>query len=243
MNEQQNGASDDSEQESSPQPTPQSSEESSKESQLPLNPPLSATEARVLGCLIEKEGTTPETYPLTQNATVTACNQKTSRNPVMKLDPGKVGQTLRALEQRKLVRSEYGARASRYYHRVDAELKLTAAQRVLIGLLLLRGPQTLAELYARSERMHRFDDLEDVKYNLDRLAAHDAPMVVRLPRGPGQREDRYMHLLAGPVDSALSHPDHAPAATPAESAETESLQQRVAELEERVAELERKIEG
>jgi len=215
--------------------------ESSSEADLPLNPPLSAVEARVLGCLIEKEGTTPETYPLTQNATVTACNQKTSRNPVMKLDPGRVGQTLRALEQRRLVRSEYGARASRYYHRVDSELKLTAAQRVLIGLLLLRGPQTLAELFSRSERMHRFDDLDDVKYNLDRMAAHEKPLVVRLPRGPGQREDRYMHLLAGPVDSAALQPDHAPAATPADSAENESLQQRVAELEERVAELERKM--
>lgn len=221
----------------------QQGHDTSADAELPLNPPLSAIEARVLGCLIEKEATTPETYPLTQNATVTACNQKTSRNPVMKLDPGRVGQTLRALEQRRLVRSEYGARASRYYHRIDAELKLTAAQRVLTGLLLLRGPQTLAELFSRSERMHKFDDLDDVKYNLDRMAAHDKPLVVRLPRGPGQREDRYMHLLAGPVDSAAFQPDHAPAATPAESAETESLQQRVAELEERVAELERKIEG
>jgi len=222
-------------------PSQASSEESSEQLQLPLEPPLSAVEARVLGCLIEKEGTTPETYPLTQNATVTACNQKTSRNPVMKLDPGRVGQTLRALEQRRLVRSEYGARASRYYHRVDSELKLTAAQRVLTGLLLLRGPQTLAELFSRSERMHRFDDLDDVKYNLDRMAAHEKPLVVRLPRGPGQREDRYMHLLAGSVDSAALQPDHAPAATPNDSAETESLQQRVAELEERVAELERKL--
>lgn len=222
--------------------SPQQDQQASSEpSEGPLNPPLSAVEARVLGCLIEKEATTPETYPLTQNAAVTACNQKTSRNPVMKLDPGRVGQTLRALEQRRLVRSEYGARASRYYHRVDSELKLTAAQRVLAGLLLLRGPQTLAELFSRTERMHRFDDLDDVKYNLDRMAAHDKPLVVRLPRGPGQREDRYMHLLAGPVDSAALQPDHAPTATQGESAETESLQQRIAELEERVAELERKI--
>src|SRR6056297_2482388 len=196
-----------SSQESQPESSPESSPGASNESELPLNPPLSAIEARVLGCLIEKEATTPETYPLTQNATVTACNQKTSRNPVMKLDPGRVGQTLRAL----------------------------------VGLLLLRGPQTLAELFSRSERMHRFEDLDDVKYNLDRMAAHDKPLVVRLPRGPGQREDRYMHLLAGPVDSVALQADHAPAATPANAAETESLQQRVAELEQRVAELERKI--
>ncbi|MEX0914988.1 MAG: DUF480 domain-containing protein [Wenzhouxiangellaceae bacterium] len=215
--------------------------ETSKTTQdLPLDPPLSAEEARVLGCLIEKEGTTPETYPLTQNATVTACNQKTSRNPVMKLDPGRVGQTLRALENRNLVRSEYGARAARYYHRVDSELKLTAAQRVLIGLLLLRGPQTLAELYTRSERMHRFDDLDDVRHNLDRLAAREAPMVVRLPRGPGQREDRYMHLLCGPVDTTPPEPHPAMAATPTDESD---LAQRVAELEERVAELEQKLKG
>jgi len=207
-------------------------------SDLPLEPALSTEQARVLGCLIEKEATTPENYPLTQNAVVTACNQKTSRNPVMKLDPGRVGQTLRALEQRNLLRSEYGARAARYYHRVDSELKLTAAQRVLIGLLLLRGPQTLAELFTRSERMHRFDDLDDVKHTLDRLSARETPMVVRLPRGPGQREDRYMHRLCGPVDTTPPEPRPAAAATPAEDSD---LDRRVADLEERVAELESKI--
>ena len=206
---------------------------------LPLDPPLSAEEARVLGSLIEKESTTPESYPLTQNAVVTACNQKTSRHPVMKLDPGRVGQALRRLEQRRLVRSEYGARAARYEHRVDGELKLTAAQRVLIGLLLLRGPQTLAELFSRSERMHRFDDLDDVRYNLERLAGRDEPMVVRLPRGPGQREDRYMHRLSGPVDTTPPEPRPAASATPVDES---ALEQRIAELEERVAELERKLE-
>lgn len=216
-------------------------ETSEASNNLPLDPPLSAEQARVLGCLIEKESATPENYPLTQNATVTACNQKTSRNPVMKLDPGRVGQALRALEQRGLARSEYGARAARYSHRVDSALKLTAAQRVLIGLLLLRGPQTLAELYSRSERMHRFDDLDEVKHTLDRLAARDAPMVVRLPRGPGQREDRYMHLLCGPVDTTPAVAEHAVAATSADDSETESLARRIAELEERVAALERKI--
>ncbi len=209
------------------------------EAALPLDPPLEAEEARVLGCLIEKESATPENYPLTQNATVTACNQKTSRSPVMKLDPGRVGQALRRLEQRGLVKSDYGARAARYIHRADGALKLTQAQRALIGLLLLRGPQTLAELQARSERLHRFDDLDDVRYNLDRLAGRDAPMVVRLPRGPGQREDRYMHRLCGPVRAAD---------LPAQAAETagsaslnDELATRVAELEARVAELEARL--
>lgn len=213
--------------------------ETEQASDLPLNPPLSAAEARVLGCLIEKESTTPEAYPLTQNATVTACNQKTSRNPVMKLDPGKVGQSLRSLEQRGLVDSEYGARAARYHHRVDAGLKVTAGQRVLIGLLLLRGPQTLSELFSRSERMHRFDDLDDVAWHLERLAKHETPLVVRLPRAPGQREERWMHRLCGPVDTTPPEPRPAAAATPGEDGD---LALRVAELEERVAELERRLE-
>jgi hypothetical protein len=206
---------------------------------LPLEPPLSAEEARVLGCLIEKEATTPENYPLTQNATMTACNQKTSRNPVMKLDAGGVGQALRSLERRQLAASDFGARAQRYRHKVDGALKVTAAQRVLLGLLLLRGPQTLSELYSRSERMHDFDDLDDVRYNLERMAGHDAPLVVHLPRAPGQREDRWMHRLAGAVDSAPPEPRPAASATPTDDSD---LEQRVAELEERLAELERKLQ-
>jgi hypothetical protein len=212
----------------------------SENADLPLDPPLSAEEARVLGCLIEKEAATPENYPLTQNATMTACNQKTSRNPVMKLDAGRVGQALRSLERRHLVASDFGARAQRYRHKVDGALRITAAQRVLLGLLLLRGPQTLSELYSRSERMHRFDDLDDVRYNLERLAGHDAPLVVHLPRAPGQREDRWMHRLCGEADVAPPDPRPAAAATPADDS---GLEQRVAELEERVAELERKLEG
>lgn len=209
---------------------------------LPLDPPLTAEEARVFGCLIEKEATTPETYPLTQNAAVTAANQKTSRHPVMKLDPGRVGQALRKLETRGLVKSEYGARASRYYHRAESGLKLTAEQKALIGLLLLRGPQTLNELFSRSERIHRFDDPEDVSFALERLSAGEAPMVVRIPKGPGQREDRYMHRLCGEIDidATRSSPDRA---DPAEHGETDSLIARIAALEERVAELEARLES
>ncbi|MCA1778182.1 MAG: DUF480 domain-containing protein [Xanthomonadaceae bacterium] len=198
---------------------------------------MTEEEARVLGCLVEKEGTTPENYPLTQNATVTACNQKTSRDPIMKLSPGQVGQTLRKLEQRGLLRSEYGARASRYYHRVDSALKLTAAQRALVGLLLLRGPQTLAELFSRAERLHRFEDIDDVQFNLERLASREPPLAVRLPRGPGQREDRYMHLLCGPVDVEALRAAAASAHNRPDSA-VEELQARVDELERRLAALE-----
>jgi uncharacterized protein len=218
------------------------SETSENEQPLPLDPPLEAEEARVLGCLIEKESATPETYPLTQNATVTACNQKTSRQPVMKLDPGRVGQALRKLEQRGLVKSDFGARATRYAHRVNSALELTPAQRTLIGLLLLRGPQTLAELYSRSERLHRFDDLDDVRYNLDRLASRDAPMVVCLGRAPGQREDRYMHLLCGPVSAEMMANSASSSAARADDAQSAGLAERVAELEARVAELEARLD-
>lgn len=202
----------------------------------PLDPPLSAEEARVLGCLIEKEATTPEAYPLTQNACVTASNQKTSRYPVMKLDPGRVGQALRQLEQRGLVRSEFGSRATRYAHRADSALELTPPQRALVGLLLLRGPQTLAELLARSERLHRFDDLDEVRFSLERLAGREPALVVLIPRGPGQREDRYAHTLTGRIEAPAPASAHqASTSDPAASAEMEG---RVSALEERVAALE-----
>jgi len=193
----------------------------------------------VLGCLIEKEATTPEAYPLTQNACVTAANQKTSRHPVMKLDPGRVGQALRQLEQRGLVRSEFGSRASRYAHLVDSAMSLTPAQRTLLGLLLLRGPQTLAELFARSERLHRFDDLDEVRFCLERLAGRDAPLVVQVPRGPGQREERYAQTLAGQVveASAVSRKSAAEGSA-AERAVSPDLDQRLSALESRVAALE-----
>ncbi len=215
------------------------SEHETDSATLPLDPPLDVEEARVLGCLIEKEATTPESYPLTQNATVTACNQKTSRFPVMKLDPGRVGQALRKLEQRGFVKSDFGARATRYAHKINSALELTPGQRALICLLLLRGPQTLAELYSRSERQHRFDDLDDVSYNLDRLASRDAPLVICIGRAPGQREDRYMHRLCGPVD-----PDMLAQAQPSKAAADSGgsgLAEKVAALEARIARLEQEL--
>lgn len=204
---------------------------------------LDPVEARVLGCLMEKKAVTPENYPMTLNAVVTACNQKTSRNPVMKLEPGKVGHALRTLEQRDYVESEFGARASRYAHIAEAALNLTGEQRALICLLLLRGPQTVAELYTRSERMAGFESPEDVHYALERLAAHDPPRVVCLGRAAGQREDRWMHLLCGSVDHlVLSQAAQAP--EPGEPAESSSdLVARLEALEHRIAELEARLDG
>jgi uncharacterized protein len=209
---------------------------------LPLNPPLDAEEARVLGCLIEKEAATPEVYPLTQNAAVTACNQKTSRNPVMQMEAGRVGWVLRRLEERGLVKSDHGARATRYAHRMGPVLSLNPGERTLIGLLLLRGPQTLAELLTRAERLHRFEDLDDVRGHLDALAAREEPMVVRLPRGSGQREDRYMHLLCG-KEAALtaSRAASSVSITTDEAVASGTLAEKVVELERRIEALERRL--
>jgi len=209
---------------------------------LPLNPPLDAEEARVLGCLIEKEAATPEVYPLTQNATVTACNQKTSRSPVMQMEPGRVGWVLRRLGERGLVKSDHGARATRYAHRVGPVLSLNPGERTLIGLMLLRGPQTLAELLTRAERLHRFEGLDDVREQVEALAARENPMAVRLPRVPGQREDRYMHLLCGKeaaltasrAASSASGPTH-------ETVASNALAEKVIELEGRIEALERRL--
>jgi uncharacterized protein len=163
-------------------------------------PSLTAAEARVLGSLVEKESTTPEQYPLTENAVVVACNQKTSREPVMTLSLGDVGHALRRMEERKLVRSQHGSRAQRYEHRMAEAYSLTRQQQGALAVLLLRGPQTVNEIITRTERMAKFADADELRHTLDRLINRDTPLVVRIPKGPGQREDRYMHLMCGPVD-------------------------------------------
>ncbi len=201
---------------------------------------LSAIEARVLGCLVEKESTTPDAYPLTLNSVTTACNQKTSREPVMKLDPGRVGQTLRELERKGLVRHQFSSRAERYRHTAEKGLELTAGQLALVALMMLRGPQTINELLTRSERLHRFDDAEEVSFALERLMSRQPPMVTQLPRMSGQREDRYMHLLSGPVKVGRAEATGANR-SPADPDEP-SLLDRIEALEARVAELEDQLQ-
>jgi uncharacterized protein YceH (UPF0502 family) len=137
-------------------------------------PRLNSTEIRILGCLIEKQATNPETYPLTLNALVLACNQKTSREPVTNLSQGQVGQSLRVLEGQGYTRLVMGSRADRWEHRVDKALELVPAQMILIGLLFLRGPQTVNELLTRSGRMHDFEDAEQVVHQLERQIARGA---------------------------------------------------------------------
>jgi uncharacterized protein YceH (UPF0502 family) len=202
---------------------------------------LTIVEARVLGCLIEKQLTTPEAYPLTLNALVLACNQKTSREPVLNLTAGQVGQALRSLEGREMARLVMGSRADRWEHRVDKALELVAAQVVLIGLLLLRGPQTINELLTRSSRMHDFDDAEQVQHHLERLISRE--LACLLPRQSGQREDRYMQVLGDPADlqavlaARASEPQRATAGGQQDE-RLEALEARIASLEERLAQLE-----
>jgi uncharacterized protein len=204
---------------------------------------LTIVEARVLGCLIEKQLTTPEAYPLTLNALVLACNQKTSREPVLNLTAGQVGQALRSLEGREMARLVMGSRADRWEHRADKALELVAAQVVLIGLLLLRGPQTINELLTRSSRMHDFDDAEQVQHHLERLISRE--LACLLPRQSGQREDRYMHVLGDPADlqvileARASEPSR-PAGDVRE-VRIEALETRIAALEERLLQLESAI--
>jgi len=206
--------------------------------ELPESLRLSPIEARILGCLVEKEATTPEQYPLTENATLVACNQKTCREPVMELSVGEVGHALRQLESRGLVRSVHGARAQRYEHRFASHYSLTLAQQALLTLLLLRGPQTLAELFSRSERMAKLTSLDDARHALERLAEREAPLVQRLPKLPGQREERWVQLLTGAPDlAAIAAADSASAPAAARGREDE-LTARIAALEERVAALE-----
>ena len=203
-------------------------------------PRLTPTEARILGSLIEKAATTPDVYPLTLNNVALACNQKTAREPTTNLNIGDIAHSLRQMEVRGLVKSEHGARSERYLHRMDKVLDLTPAQTCLLSLLMLRGPQTLNELLTRSERQHRFADIDDVRHTLERLAEREAPMVRRLSRGGGQREDRYAQLLCGePVipergaeTSASSSRGHDNDAMDALLARINALESRVRTLEE-----------
>ena len=204
-------------------------------------PRLNSTEIRILGALVEKQATNPETYPLTLNALVLACNQKTSREPVMNLNPGQVGQSLRALEGRGFTKLVMGSRADRWEHRVDKALELVPAQVILMGLLFLRGPQTVNELLTRSGRMHDFEDTEQVVHQLERLIARGLALLV--PRQAGQREDRYMHAMGDPADietilAARQYPVERGAGSGVPLERIEELEARIAALEERLARLE-----
>ncbi|PWK76206.1 DUF480 domain-containing protein [Aminobacter sp. AP02] len=203
-------------------------------------PQLTPVEARVLGCLIEKKELTPDVYPMTSNALVAAANQKTSREPVMALEMVDVTRALATLQAKGLAKQQFASRVERYEHLMAQKFSLTRNQGVLIGLLLLRGPQTVNELLARSERMANFTDADAVRGELDMLIGRRPALVKEIGRAPGQREDRFAHLLSGDVDAAAIT-TRAPSA-PAGSAVAE-LEERVRLLEEEVAALKARLDA
>ena len=192
---------------------------------------LDAVELRVLGCLVEKQRTTPDQYPLSLNALRLACNQATNRDPVVEYDESQVRTAAQRLGQIGWARlaSGPGSRTAKYRHLFDEALALDSAETALLALLFLRGPQTVAELKARSERLHRFADTDDVSAGLARLDVRELAQL--LSRQPGQREERWTHLFGeGPTDEP-----------PAAVGETTSVDRRLQQVEERLAELERQL--
>ena len=206
-----------------------------------MNLLLNEVEARVLGALLEKEITTPEYYPLSLNALVNACKQKSNRDPVMNLEEDSVRAALRALHDNSLARSVSAAdsRVTKYEHRLQEAFNFDRREAAIFCELLLRGPQTPGELRSRAERMHHFDDLSEVLSALQRLMSRQPPLVKVLARQPGTKESRYVHLLSGDVEPASSSAVHeTPAVTSRENADKFSrLESEVAELRKDVADL------
>lgn len=192
---------------------------------------LNAIQARVLGALMEKQQTTPDAYPLTLNSLVLACNQKTSREPVTNLTNGEVQRCLSQLQDRNLIEIEYGSRADRYGQRLTRVLAVDKAVQAVLNVMMLRGPQTISDLLTRTTRMHAFTSATELQELLDHQCTKTKPIMQKIPRQAGQREDRYVHLLCGPPDMT------ALAASAGASSRTESG----AELEARVELLERQM--
>lgn len=198
--------------------------------------PLSPAEARVLATLMEKARTVPDSYPLTLNSLQTGCNQKSSRDPVMNLSEAEISEAIDGLRELSLVVESSGSRVTRYEHNFQRGVGVPEQSAVLLGLLMLRGPQTAGELRINADRWYKFLDIASVEAFLeelqDRAEEKGGPLVAKLPRAPGAREQRWAHLLGGPVD--MSIPAEAPP-RPAAAVPEERLQA----LEARVDELER----
>jgi hypothetical protein len=208
---------------------------------------LSPAEIRVLGALIEKEVTTPEYYPLSLNALINACNQRSNREPVMNLDEEAVRQALHGLEDLHLAgraRSADG-RVTKYEHCLGEAFNFTRAETALICVLLLRGPQTPGELRGRTERLHRFEEIGDVLAALQKLMEREPPLAAVLPRQPGTKESRYAHLLSGGIESIAGAPVTETSFTQREagtvSGPDASHAERIAQLEATVAELRQEV--
>jgi uncharacterized protein YceH (UPF0502 family) len=196
---------------------------------------FSASQARVLACLMEKELTVPDNYPLTLNSLTLACNQKSNREPIMQLTEGEVGHIAKELAARDLVRIEYGERVHRFEHRVRQAMSLDKRQQALLTEMMLRAPQTLNELKVRTKRMEEFASHEEILLTLESLNERDEATMLHLSKGAGQREDRYTHLLCGTVELA-------PAQAGREFTPPEA-QNKISELEEKIRQLTGRVEA
>jgi uncharacterized protein YceH (UPF0502 family) len=225
---------------------------------------LDAMQQRVLGALMEKEMTTPENYPLSLNALMAACNQRSSRDPVLDLTEDEVRQAVHSLEDMDIVSPVRDARVPKYEHRIRTVLNLRRDETAILCLLLLRGPQTPGELRGRSDRMFSFDDIGAVQSALERMAARTTspttetgpasgqtgsgstgtgPLVVQLPRQPGSRESRYAHLLGGPVSvQQMEEVRVRPSSFSGERSQSEVMHARIEALEAEVASLRARVE-
>jgi hypothetical protein len=208
--------------------------------------PLSAAEVRVLGTLMEKARTVPDSYPLTLNTLVIGCNQKSSREPVMQLPEAAVIEALEALRELHLVFESSGSRVTRYEHNFQRAIGVPEQSAVLLGLLMLRGPQTAGELRLNTERWYKFLDIASVDAFLeelqDRADAKGGPLVVKLPRAPGAREQRWAHLVCGSVDPTVFSVSGAPASSATED-DVIHLTRRVATLEGALATLQHQVQN
>ncbi|WP_456295575.1 YceH family protein [Vibrio sp. AK197] len=213
-----------------------------------MNIELTPIEARVIGCLLEKEVTTPDYYPLTLNSLTSACNQKSNRDPVTEYEDSEVQQAVDGLIARRLVSDEssFNSRVSKFQHRFCntefGDLKLTPQEKAIVCCLLLRGPQTPGEIRTRTNRLAEFHDVREVEQTLDSMAAReDGALVVKLPRVPGKRESRYQHLFSGEVD--VESFAQAPVSASSGSVERiEALEQEVENLKQQLAALSERVE-
>lgn len=204
---------------------------------------LSEVEVRVLGALIEKEATTPEYYPLSLNALVNACNQKSNRDPVMALDEDTVRRALRSLTDQALVRSASGdSRVVKFEHRLSELYNFHRHEIAVLCVLMLRGPQTPGELRTRSERMYAFEDLDAVHAALNLLMRREPALAKVLPRQPGTKESRYLHLLSGDTAPALQAFEEENPAGPGGVSPNSADRERIAQLETEISQLRRELE-
>ena len=212
-------------------------------STIHLVDPLTDVEVRVLGSLIEKDITTPDYYPLSLNALVNACNQKNNRDPVMTLEEDSVSHALATLQEKRLAGPASGAdsRVTKYEHRLQEVFNFDRREIAILCVLLLRGPQTPGELRSRTERMYRFEALDDIVSTLDRLGQRQPPLAAILPRQPGTKESRYLQLFSGDAPPAELLPVRAPVRSSPDNDRLGHLENEVLELKREVVEMQQQL--